>query len=317
MPKRAVNRRNCRQNYWRVDRGKTLIDADAACAVSKSLPHGHAALVHAAAGQLGLPAVLGLAGRERDLAYALIISRVLRPTPKLSTRAWWNDVTLGPDLDVAGASRNEVYAAMDWLLGRQDAIEATLAGRHLSTGGMAMFDLSSSWVEGSHCELAARGYSRDAKKGTLQIEYGLLTDPDGRPVAIRVFPGNTADPTAFINAVDIVRDKFGLAELTLVGDRGMITSPPMTGRCSCRCSTNRTSPKSAAPTTPASVSSRAATPTWPSYGRSNARACCAPPKPCWALSPPGYRPGDCPVPTRLAWRSARSSISTRWPNTST
>ncbi|MCA1709872.1 MAG: transposase, partial [Actinobacteria bacterium] len=133
-----------------VLKGKTLIDADAALEVSRSLPPGHAALVHAAAGQLGLPALLGPAGRERDLAYALICSRVLGPQPKLSTLAWWDEVTLGPDLGVAGASRNEVYAAMDWLLGRQDAIEVTLAGRHLREGGRAMFDLSSSWVEGSH-----------------------------------------------------------------------------------------------------------------------------------------------------------------------
>jgi hypothetical protein len=207
-----------------VLKGKTLIEADAAVEVSRSLPHGHVALVHAGAARLGLPALLGPACRERDLAYALIVSRVLRPKPKLSTLAWWNDVTLGPDLGVAGASRNEVYAAMDWLLGRQDMIEASLAGRHLSEGGRAMFDLSSSWMEGSRCELAARGYSRDGKKGKLQIEYGLLTDPDGRPVAIRVFPGNTADPTSFIEAVEVVRDKFELRELTLVGDRGMITS---------------------------------------------------------------------------------------------
>jgi hypothetical protein len=207
-----------------VLKGKTLVDAEAALSVSKSLPHGHVALVHAAATRLGLPGLLGPACRERDLAYALICSRVLRPQPKLSTLAWWNDTTLGSDLRVAGASRNEVYAAMDWLLKRQDAIEATLAGRHLSQGGMAMFDLSSSWVEGRCCELAARGYSRDGRKGTLQIEYGLLTDPAGRPVAIRVFPGNTADPTAFTEAVDLVRNKFQLGELTLVGDRGMITS---------------------------------------------------------------------------------------------
>jgi hypothetical protein len=207
-----------------VLKGKTLIEADAAVEVSRSLPHGHVALVHAGAARLGLPALLGPACRERDLAYALIVSRVLRPTPKLSTLAWWNDVTLGPDLGVAGASRNEVYAAMDWLLARQDTIEASLARRHVSEGGQAMFDLSSSWMEGSRCELAARGYSRDGKKGKLQIEYGLLTDPDGHPVAIRVFPGNTADPTAFIEAVEMVRGKFGLAELTLVGDRGMITS---------------------------------------------------------------------------------------------
>jgi hypothetical protein len=207
-----------------VLKGKTLIEADAALEVSKSVPHGHVALVHTVAARLGLPALLGPACRERDLAYALIVSRVLRPTPKLSTLAWWNDVTLGPDLGVAGASRNEVHAAMDWLLTRQDTIEASLAGRHLSEGGRAMFDLSSSWMEGSRCELAARGYSRDGKKGKLQIEYGLLTDPAGRPLAIRVFPGNTADPSAFITAVEVVREKFGLARLTLVGDRGMITS---------------------------------------------------------------------------------------------
>jgi hypothetical protein len=207
-----------------VLKGKALVDAEAAMEVTRSLPHGHVALVHAAAGRLGLAELLGPACRERDLAYALICSRVARPKPKLSTLTWWNDVTLGVDLGVAGASRNEVYAAMDWLLDRQDTIEAALAKRHLSEGGMAMFDLSSSWMEGTHCALAARGYSRDGKKGKPQVEYGLLTDPAGRPVAIRVFPGNTADPTAFVTAVDVVREKFGLARLTLVGDRGMITS---------------------------------------------------------------------------------------------
>jgi hypothetical protein len=207
-----------------VLKGKTLVDAEAALEVARSLPHGHVALVHAMATRRGLPELLGPPCRERDLAYALIVSRVVRPKPKLSTLAWWNDVSLGPDLGVATASRNEVYASMDWLAGRQDHIEATLAGRHLREGGMAMFDLSSSWVEGSHCELAARGYSRDGKKGRAQIEYGLLTDPEGRPVAIRVFAGNTADPTAFIDAVEVVRTKFGIGELTLVGDRGMITS---------------------------------------------------------------------------------------------
>ena len=207
-----------------VLKGKTLVDAEAALEVTRSLPHGHVALVAAQATQLGFPQILGPACRERDLASALIISRVVRPRPKLSTLGWWDDVTLGPDLGVAGASRDEVYAAMDWLHARQDGIEAELAARHLRTGAVAMFDLSSSWVEGSHCELAARGYSRDGKKGKLQIEYGLLTDAVGRPVAIRVFEGNTADPTAFVAAVEIIRTKFGLTELTLVGDRGMITS---------------------------------------------------------------------------------------------
>ena len=141
---------------------------------------------------------------------------------------WWADTTLGVDLGVADASTDEVYAAMDWLLARQDAIEAKLAARHLAPAAnpsrMALFDLSSSWMEGRHCPLAARGYSRDGKKGCTQIEYGLLTDPAGRPVAVRVFAGNTADPTAFIDAVEVVRTKFGLTELVMVGDRGMITA---------------------------------------------------------------------------------------------
>jgi hypothetical protein len=204
--------------------GKTLVDVAEAFEITRSLPHGHVAAVHALARKLDLPALLGPAGRERDLALALIISRVVRPKPKLSTRSWWHDVTLGPDLGVADASPAEVYAAMDWMRGRQDAIEAELARRHLAEGGMAMFDLSSSWMEGSHCELAARGYSRDGKKGKTQIEYGLLTDAQARPVAIRAFAGNTADPTAFVEAVTVVRTKFGLNRLTMVGDRGMITS---------------------------------------------------------------------------------------------
>jgi hypothetical protein len=204
--------------------GKTLVDVAEAFQITRSLPHGHVAAVHAMARQLGFPALLGPPGRDRDLALALIVSRVVRPEPKLSTLSWWGDVTLGADLAVADASPTEVYAAMDWLRGRQDAIEAQLAGRHLAEGGVAMFDLSSSWMEGSHCELAARGYSRDGKKGKTQIEYGLLTDAQARPVAVRVFAGNTADPTAFIEAVKVVRTKFGLTRLTMVGDRGMITS---------------------------------------------------------------------------------------------
>ncbi len=129
--------------------GKTLIDADAAFEVTRSLPHGHAAAVHAMARKLGFPALLGPPGPHRDLAYALVISRVLRPASKLSTAGWWDDVTLGPDLGVAGASTDDIYAAMDWLTARQDDIEKQLAARHLAEGGIAMFDLSSSWVEGS------------------------------------------------------------------------------------------------------------------------------------------------------------------------
>jgi hypothetical protein len=209
-------------------KGRQLVPAAQAVTITGSLPHGHVAAAHAMAARLGLPALLGPAGRLRDLALALVISRVVRPGSKLSALAWWADVTLGADLGVAGASTDDIYAAMDWLAGRQDDIEAALARRHLAPepnpARMALFDLSSSWLEGTHCPLAARGYSRDGKKGRLQIEYGLLTDPSGRPVAVRVFPGNTGDPAAFTQIVTVLRDKFGLAKMVMVGDRGMITS---------------------------------------------------------------------------------------------
>jgi hypothetical protein len=209
-------------------KGTPLVPAGQAVTITASLPHGHVAAVHAMAVRLGLPALLGPAGRQRDLALALIISRVAHPASKLSTASWWADTTLGMDLGVAAAPADDAYAAMDWLVARQDAIEAKLAARHLgpepNPARMALFDLSSSWLEGTRCPLAARGYSRDGKKGKLQIEYGLLTDPAGRPVAVRVLPGNTGDPAAFTGIVQVVRDKFGLAEMVMAGDRGMITS---------------------------------------------------------------------------------------------
>jgi hypothetical protein len=172
--------------------GAVLVEPDTTFEIERSLSHGGLAAVHAMATKLGVKELLGPDCRERDLAYALVISRVLRPTSKLSTLGWWNDTTLGTDLGVAEVSTDEVYAAMDWLGARQEIIEKALAGRHLATGGVAMFDLSSSWVEGRCCELAAFGYSRDKKRGVRQIEYGLLTDPQGRPVAIRVLRGNEA-----------------------------------------------------------------------------------------------------------------------------
>jgi hypothetical protein len=209
-------------------KGQQLVPAGEAVTITGSLPHGHVAAVHAMARELGLPALLGPAGRQRDLALALIISRVVKPGSKLAALTWWDDTTLGADLGVADAGTDDVYAAMDWLGHRQDAIEAELARRHLAPepnpSKMALFDLSSSWLEGRRCPLAARGYSRDGKKGRLQIEYGLLTDPAGRPVAVRVFPGNTGDPAAFTEITEVARKKFGLAQMVMVGDRGMITS---------------------------------------------------------------------------------------------
>jgi hypothetical protein len=208
--------------------GKTLLGAGEDLELTRSLPHGHVAAVLAQAHALGLPALLGPAGRQRDLALALVVARVCRPGSKLATTRWWTDTTLAADLGIADAGTDEVYAAMDWLAGRQDSIETALARRHLdgtaNPNRLALFDLSSSWMTGSHCPLAARGYSRDGKKGLPQIEYGLLTDPAGRPVAIRVFTGNTADPTAFAHIATQVRDRFGLRDMVMVGDRGMITN---------------------------------------------------------------------------------------------
>src|SRR6266540_385014 len=177
-------------------KGRTLVDAEAAFAVERSVPHGNVAAAHVMASRLGLQGLLGPACRERDIAYALIVSRAVRPESELSTARWWQagDTTLGTDLGVANASTDDVYAAMDWLVARQREVEKQLAARHLAEGGIAMFDLSSSWVEGSHCALAGFGHSRDGKRGRRQVEYGLLTDRQGRPVAVEVFPGNTSDP---------------------------------------------------------------------------------------------------------------------------
>ena len=210
-------------------KGEVLVPAgEAAVTVARSVPHGHVAAAHAMARKLGLPALLGPAGRERDLALALILSRAVHPGSKLSTIAWWGDVTLGADLGIEHATTDEAYAAMDWLQARQEAIEKKLARRHLAPGAnpsrMALFDLSSSWLEGSHCPLGMRGYSRDGKKGKVQIEYGLLTDPEGRPVAIRVLEGNAGDPAAFTEIASVVKNAFGLQKMVMVGDRGMITS---------------------------------------------------------------------------------------------
>src|SRR5262245_5700102 len=206
-------------------KGRTLVDAEAAFEVTRSAPHGDVAAAHVMASRLGLAQLLGPACRERDIAYALVVSRAVRPKPKLATARWGagGDTTLADRLGVADASTDEIYAAMDWLTARQRQVEKHLAARHLAEGGMAMFDLSSSWVEGSCCELAAFGHSRDGKRGRRQIEYGLLTDPAGRPVAVEVFAGNTADPESFKTAITRVRDDFGIERLVMVGDRGMIT----------------------------------------------------------------------------------------------
>lgn len=213
-------------------KGHSLVTAAELFTIKRSLPHGHVAAVGAMARTLGLPALLGPRCRSRDLVLGLIISRVVRPRSKRSTLSWWAETTLGADLGITDGRTGELYEAMDWLVERQDAIEKQLTAKHLGAdvnpGRMALFDLSSSWMTGHCCDLAARGYSRDGKKGLPQIEYGLLTDSVGRPVAIRVFAGNTADPAAFTDIVGHIRDTFRLDRLVLVGDRGMITNARIT-----------------------------------------------------------------------------------------
>jgi hypothetical protein len=204
--------------------GRRLVVAEAAFEVTRSLPHGHIAAVWAMARKLGLPALLGPAGPQRELAMALIVARVCEPDSKLATTRWWADTTLAVDLGVDQASTDQVYAAMDWLVDRQERIQRRLARRHLVPGGLVYYDLSSSWVEGRCCPLAARGYSRDRKRGLAQIEYGLVTDPQGRPVAVEVFAGNTGDPATVGVTVAKVRDRFGIGRVVMVGDRGMLTA---------------------------------------------------------------------------------------------
>ena len=208
--------------------GKTLLVAGEGLELVRALPHGHLAAASAQAKALGFPKLLGPACRERDIAYTLVLARTVRPASKLATVSWWSDTTLLSDFALSEVSTDEVYGAMDWLLKRQDAIEAALAKRHLSKEQnptrRAYFDLSSSWMEGRSCPLSSFGHSRDGKRGKAQIEYGLLTDSSGCPVAIRVFAGNTGDPSAFVEIVKVLRERFGLTELVMVGDRGMITS---------------------------------------------------------------------------------------------
>jgi transposase len=217
-----------------VLRGGTVIPAERdAFTVTRSLPHGHVAAALGTARKLGLDRILGPDGnRCRDLVLAMLVGRILDPVSKLATaRALSPDTaaaSLGEALGLGAVDDDELYAALDWLVVRQPAIETILAKRHLSNGTLVLYDVSSSYLEGSHCPLAKRGYSRDGKKGTLQIVYGLLCAPDGCPVAIEVFDGNTGDPTTLAPQIEKLKRRFGLDHVVLVGDRGMITEARIT-----------------------------------------------------------------------------------------
>jgi Transposase DDE domain len=204
--------------------GQTLVAADEAFEVERSLPHGHVAAVLIALRRLELARLIDRApSRERQLVVAMIAQRLLEPGSKLACARALSQSTLAEELDVVGADEDELYAALDWLAGRQDQIERRLARRHLGAGELALYDLSSSYFEGRTCPLAALGYSRDGRRGTLQIVYGLLTDRAGKPVAVDVFDGSTHDHQTVPAQLDKLKGRFGLREVVLVADRGMVT----------------------------------------------------------------------------------------------
>ena len=206
-------------------RGERYLEAGAAVAIVRSLPHGHVAAVLGLAQRLGLPALLDRRpSRSRDLALALIVARVLSPCSKLATARSLGQSTLGALLGAEEVSADELYAALDWLLARQERIERALARRHLGAGSLVLYDLTSTYVEGSRCALAAHGHSRDHRPDRAQIEFGLVTDLRGCPIAVEAFAGNTADAATVEAQIEKLRERFGLSDVVLVGDRGMLTS---------------------------------------------------------------------------------------------
>src|SRR5277367_6460595 len=217
-----------------VLKGGTVIPAEHdAFTVTRSLPHGHVAAALGTARKIGLDRILGPDGnRCRDIVLAMLVGRILDPVSKLAAARTLSPATasssLGETLGLGCVGDAELYAALDWLLERQAAIETALARRHLTHGTLVLYDVSSSYMEGRCCPLAKRGYSRDGKKGTLQIVYGLLCAPDGCPVAIEVFDGNTADPMTLATQVEKLKRRFHLDHVVLVGDRGMITQARIT-----------------------------------------------------------------------------------------
>jgi hypothetical protein len=208
----------------RALRGETFVPVAERLEVLGSRPHGHVQAVRLAMQRLGIDSLLGSrASPERERVLALIAARVLSPNTKLATTRWWRTSTLAEEFGVSEADTDDLYAAMDWLLERQPLIEKKLAARHLEDGCLALYDLSSSYFEGSHCPLGKIGYSRDGKKNKLQVNYGLMTTREGCPISISVYEGNTSDSTTLMPQVTKLKESFGLERVVLVGDRGMIS----------------------------------------------------------------------------------------------
>lgn len=208
----------------RALQGETFVPLGQAFEVLRSPAHGHVQAVTAAMQRLGFASLIASKPcGERDLVLSMVASRILAPHTKLATTRWWHTTTLAEDFGVAKANENDLYAAMDWLLQHQNTIQKKLAARHLREGGLVLYDLSSSYFEGTTCPLAKRGYSRDGRHGTLQVNYGLLTDARGCPVAVSVHEGNTSDSLTFMPEVQRLRQDFGIEQMVMVGDRGMIS----------------------------------------------------------------------------------------------
>jgi transposase len=208
----------------RALKGETFVPAAESFRITRSLPHGHVDAVLRMIRKLELEELIASeASPQRDLVIAMITERLLFPSSKLAHTRHWHSTTLAEELDVAYATEDHLYEAMDWLLKRQAAIEKKLARRHLGEGAMVLYDVSSSYYEGKTCPLARFGHDRDGKTGCPIIVYGVLTDADGRPVAVQVYPGNTADPKTVPDQVEALTKRFGLSRVVLVGDRGMLT----------------------------------------------------------------------------------------------
>jgi transposase len=208
----------------RVLKEETLVSPDEAFSIERSLPHGHVELILEAVKRIGLDNVISAKRtRDRDLVLAMIIERLIHPCSKLATTRLWHSTTLAEQLEVGDADEDELYAAMDWLLARQSRIEKKLAKRHLSEGCQVLYDVSSSYYEGHTCPLVRPGHSRDKKRGKPIVVYGVLTDAQGCPLAVEVYPGNTGDPTTVPDQVNTLKQRFELDRVVLVGDRGMLT----------------------------------------------------------------------------------------------
>jgi transposase len=207
-----------------VLRGEVLCPVAQTFEITHSRAHGHVQAVALTMQRLGFASLLASKPcTERDLVQAMVASRIICPSTKLATTRMWHTSTLAQEFGVLDATEDDLYAAMDWLLAGQDRIQKKLAARHLREDSLVLYDLSSSYFEGTHCPLAKLGYSRDGKRGTLQVNYGLLTDDRGCPVAISVHEGNTSDCTTFMPQVQRLREEFGIQRMVMVGDRGMIS----------------------------------------------------------------------------------------------